>query len=311
MENFVKRFAALSALALFLADTAEAAPNVVVSIKPLQSLVASVMTGVGEPALIVKGAGSPHTYALAPSQAALIENADLLFWVGHELEAFLEKPIEALGGKSEAVELLEYEGMMRLPPREGGPFEEHEDTHAAGESHHDEGFDPHVWLDPRNAKVIVAAAAAALARIDPANGPRYAANAAAATARLDALETEIRATLAPVRGRPFIVFHDAYQYFENRFGVAAAGSITVRPEQPPGAASIGEIRARIRNFRVSCIFAEPQFPPWLAATVAEGSGARIELLDPIGAVLAEGPDQYYSLMRALAGSLRDCLAASK
>lgn len=307
----MKRFAALSALALFLADTAEAAPNVVVSIKPLQSLVASVMTGVGEPALIVKGAGSPHTYALAPSQAALIENADLLFWVGHELEAFLEKPIEALGGKSEAAELLEYEGMMRLPPREGGPFEEHEDTHAAGESHHDEGFDPHVWLDPRNAKVIVAAAAAALARIDPANGPRYAANAAAATARLDALETEIRATLAPVKDKPFIVFHDAYQYFENRFGVAAAGSITINPEVSPGAERIAQLRGKVRELGAACIFSEPQFAPKLVQTIIEGSGAKAGVLDPLGSTIAEGPDQYFSLMRALAGSLRDCLAASQ
>jgi zinc transport system substrate-binding protein len=304
----VKRLAIVSALACFLSGSADAAPRVVVSIKPLQSLVAAVMAGVGKPALIVRGAGSPHTYALAPSQAALIENADLLFWVGHELEAFLAKPIEALGGKSEVVELLEADGVKQLPLREGGPFEEHEDAHAAGEDRHDEGFDPHVWLDPRNAKVIVATAAAALSRIDPANGSKYAANAAGVAARLDALESEIRATLAPLKGRPFIVFHDAYQYFENRFGVVAAGSITVHPEVAPGAERIAEIRAKVRDLGAVCVFSEPQFAPKLIETVIEGQGARTGVLDPIGAELAQGPDLYFALMRNLAGSLRDCLA---
>jgi zinc transport system substrate-binding protein len=320
--------------------------EVVASIKPVHSLVAAVMEGVGEPALIVEGAGSPHTYSLRPSQAAKLESADLIFWIGPEIETFLGKPIEAIGADAKAIELIESHGLVRLGFREGGAFEghehgdddhddheamaasehdddhdheetaasEHDDDHgheetAASEHDHDHGaFDGHVWLDPENAKVIVHEIEEALVAQDPDNAATYEANAAAVTARLDALIGEVETMLAPVKDKGFIVFHDAYHYFERRFGVTAAGSITVSPDVMPGAERVREVQARIRDLGATCVFAEPQFEPKLVAVVVEGSDAQSGVLDPLGANLDDGPDLYFELIRNLATSMRDCLA---
>lgn len=315
---------------LLAASTAAAGAeiNVVVSIKPLHSLVASVMKGAGEPGLIVEGAASPHTYSLKPSQAAMLEKADLVFWVGHELEAFLEKPLETLASKAKSVELIDASDLVKLPLREGGPFEKHghggdgHDDHAQEAQHdhdhekpeetghggHDHGaFDAHVWLDPVNAKAMVHEIAEALIEADPANKEKYAANAADLMQRLDALRAEIAAQLEPVRGKGFIVFHDAYQYFENRFGVPASGSITVSPEVMPGAERVTEIRKRVKELGAACVFAEPQFESKLVATVTEGTNARTGVLDPEGGSLDPSQDLYFKLLRNLSTSVRDCL----
>ncbi|MCC2110766.1 MAG: zinc ABC transporter substrate-binding protein, partial [Hyphomicrobiales bacterium] len=284
------------------------------SIKPVHSLVAGVMDGIGTPLLILGGAGSPHSYSLKPSQAAEIQDADLIFWVGPELESFLEDPLQTIGAGATIVELLEAPGIARLALREGGLFEAHEhdggheDHDKTGEDGHHEEIDAHIWLDPQNAAAMVSRIEAALAAADPANAQRYAANAATLRARLDALITEIDQTIRPVRGKSFIVFHDGYQYFEERFGVAAAGSITVNPEIMPGADRVRQIRDRIRQIGSPCVFAEPQFTPKLIDVVTEGSGARIGVFDPLGAEVAEGPELYFTLIRGMAKSLRDCLS---
>ncbi len=319
---FVSSFLAASTV------VASAEINVVASIKPVHSLVASVMKGVGEPGLIVEGAASPHTYSLKPSQAGMLEKADLVFWVSHELEAFLEKPLETLASKAKSVELIEAHDLVKLPFREGGAFEKHgheEDGHEdhAAEAGHDhdheklaesgheghdhDAFDAHVWLDPANAKVMVHAIEDALIEVDPANKEKYEANAAGLVKRLDGLTAEIAAQLEPVKGKGFIVFHDAYQYFENRFGVTAAGAITVSPEVMPGAERVAEIRARVKELGAACVFAEPQFEPKLVATVTEGTEARTGVLDPEGGSLAPGVDLYFDLLRKLSSSLRECL----
>jgi zinc transport system substrate-binding protein len=306
--------------------------DVVASIKPVHSLVAAVMEGVGEPGLIVEGAGSPHTSSLRPSQAAALENADLIFWVGPEMETFLEKPIETIGAGGKAVELIGAHGLIELGFREGGPFEAHEhedhegheETAEADHDHHDHeetaatdhddhghehgGVDGHVWLDPENAKVIVREIAEALIEHDPDNAAAYKANALAVTAKLDALIAEVETTVAPVKDKGFVVFHDAYHYFEDRFGVTAAGSITVSPEVIPGAERIGEIQAKVGDLGATCVFAEPQFEPKLVAVVIEGTGAQSGVLDPLGSGLENGPDLYFELIRNLAESMRDCLA---
>lgn len=315
---------------LLAASTAVAGAevNVVASIKPVHSLVATVMKGVGEPGLIVEGSASPHTYSLKPSQAVMLEKADLVFWVGHELEAFLEKPLETLASKAKSVELIDAPDLVKLPFREGGAFEKHgqgedgHDDHAqeaghdhdhekpaeAGHEEHGHGaFDAHVWLDPANAKAMVHAIEEALVEADPANKEKYEANAAGLMQRLDALTAEIAAQLEPVKGKGFIVFHDAYQYFENRFGVTAAGSITVSPEVMPGAERVAEIRARVKELGAACVFAEPQFEPKLVATVTEGTDARTGVLDPEGGSLEPGNDLYFDLLRKLSTSLRECL----
>ncbi len=321
----------LAATALLGAGTAHArTPDVVVSIKPIHALVASIMAGVGEPKLIVEGAASPHTYNMKPSNAAALEKADIVFWMGEGMEHFLEKPLETLGTKATIVALEEAPGVEKLPQREGGPFEPHDDgdeaegghahTHEPADAHdkkhaddlkhaHDDGaFDMHSWLDPRNAKAMAAEIETVLAKADPKHAAAYRANRATLDARIDALDLAIAATLAPIKDRPFIVFHDAYQYFENRYGVTVAGSITVSPETTPGAQRLKDIRAKIATLGATCVFAEPQFEPKLVNVVLEGTNARSGTLDPEAGTLTAGPDLYFQLMNSIAQSLENCLS---
>lgn len=305
-----------------LTTTSMAAPNVVASIKPVHSLVASVMAGVGEPTLIVKGSASPHTYALKPSDAGALESADIVFWTGHGMELFLSDALDTLATGATVVELADSPGITLLPVREGGAFEahahagedhEHEehdhDEHAEHEGHdhaHGEG-DMHFWLDPENAKLMVTQIATTLAEADPGNATIYQANAEAELVKLDELEAELAATLAPVADKPFIVFHDAYQYFEARFGLNLAGSVTVTPDVMPGAARIDELKAKVAELGATCVFAEPNFEPTIIAAITEGSAAKSGTLDPEGGALTEGVDLYPTLLRGLATSLVDCL----
>ena len=165
----------------------------------------------------------------------------------------------------------------------------------------------HFWLDPENAKLMVTHIAAALSAADPENAQAYTANAEAEIAELDDLEAELAATLAPVKDQPFVVFHDAYQYFEQRFGLTLAGSVTVSPETAPGAARIDELKARVAELGATCVFAEPNFEPAIISAITEGTTAKSGILDPEGSALSEGPDLYPNLLRGLATSLVDCL----
>jgi len=306
-------------IAGLVSTTAWAAPKVVASIKPVHSLVAAVMEGVGEPTLIVKGSASPHTYALKPSDAEALEAAGIVFWTGHGLELFLGDALETLATSAKVVELAEAPGIELLPVREGGAFEDHQhdDGHDAEQDHdshdsHDmagEG-DMHFWLDPENAKLMVSQIATTLAEADPVNASIYQANAEAEQLRLDELEAEINAILAPVKDRPFIVFHDAYQYFEARFGLKLAGSITVTPDTLPGAARIDELKARLAELGAACVFAEPNFAPTIINAITEGSAAKSGTLDPEGGALEPGIDLYPNLLRGLATSLVECLGQS-
>ncbi|HLJ64365.1 MAG TPA: zinc ABC transporter substrate-binding protein, partial [Stellaceae bacterium] len=225
-----------------LVSPAFSAPEVVVSIKPIHSLIAGVMAGVGEPALIVEGGASPHTYALRPSDAARLQRAALIFWVGPIFEGFLVKPLQSLGQQAVVVELDRVPAIRLLPARSGGTFERDEDEPEGSSPLQQDG---HLWLDPLNARAIVREAVARLRAIDPDHGEIYAANGARLEARLDRLDAMLRTELQPVRGLPFVVFHDAYQYAERRYGLAAIGSITVSPEQVPGARRLHEIHAKI------------------------------------------------------------------
>lgn len=316
----------LAALAsLLFTGTALAAPQVVASTKPVQSLVAAVMGDLGTPDLIVKGAASPHTYSLKPSDAAALESADVVFWTGHGMELFLAEALETLSGKARIVELADAPGIELLPVREGGAFEAHHhdgeeghddhdheteghDHEAEGHDHDHEGQgDMHFWLDPENAKLMLTEIASVLSEADPENAGTYEANADAERVRLDELEDELRTTLAPVAAKPFIVFHDAYQYFERRFGLTVAGSITVSPETMPGAARVDELRAKVAELGATCVFAEPNFQPAIVNTIIEGTPAKAGTLDPEGAALTEGPDLYPELLRSLAKGLVDCL----
>ena len=462
--RFVKSMILSSTLISILTFTAQAEINVVASVKPLHSLVSGVTEGVQKPDLIVKGAASPHTYSLKPSQAKQLEEADLVFWMGHELESFLEQPLEAIATKAKVVALIDSQGLKRLDMREGGAFDDHgHDDHGQGEhseeghddhageghafewagifklsaedytwtfakvdgdyadpmmkmvflrtssggeegieeqeevaerlikqqssvrrnhdgrlipdeenayqlvfdanrnvtkmrinikkegyyafftehmpfefeagehflknvsgkdieptaqepeaGHHDHhghsGFDVHVWLDPENAKVLVQEIKEALVELDPSNAGKYEANAKNLMLKLDRLISEISVKLASSKGKGFVVFHDAYQYFEERFGMTAVGSITVSPEVVPGASRIRELKDKIVELNAHCVFSEPQIQPKIVFTVAEGTQANTGVLDPLGASIADGPELYFTLVRDMANSLQECLS---
>ncbi|MBB4228796.1 zinc ABC transporter substrate-binding protein [Rhizobium mongolense] len=313
---------AIPAILLAGASKAADAPAVATSIKPIHSLVSAIMQGVGTPELIVDGAASPHTYNLKPSDASALQSAKVIFWVGPGLEAFLEKPLESLGSGASIAELEDAPGLVKLKFREGGAFEPHDDgetgheheeaghdhdAHAEGDHDHGE-FDTHLWLDPMNAKAMAAEITTTLVAADPANALTYQANAKALDEKIDALDKEITGIVAPVKDKPFIVFHDAYQYFEHRYAVRVAGSITVSPENMPGAERVSEIHKKVADLGATCVFAEPQFEPRLVNVVLEGTDAKAGVLDPEAATLEAGPDLYFTLMRGIANSMKDCLS---
>jgi zinc transport system substrate-binding protein len=299
-------------VALVLPAAAQAQPRVVASIPPIHSLVAGVMDGVGAPALLVPATASAHTYALRPSEARLLSEANLVFWIGPVYETFLEKPVGSLASQARIVRLADAPGITVLPARAGGPWEGHaHDGHDHGHAHGAKGKaepDGHVFLDPMNAKAMVPAIADALAAVDAANAARYRANATAVAARLDALDGELRGIFSPVRARPFILFHDAVQYLEKRYGLNAVGSITVSPERQPGAQRLQRLRRKIDQLGAVCVFAEPQFEPTLVQTVVERTKAKTGVIDYLGAAIAPGPDAYFETMRTMARSLAGCLS---
>jgi zinc transport system substrate-binding protein len=302
------RIALIAAVLLLLPALARAEPRVAASIPPVHSLVAGVMEGVGTPTLLVPPTASAHSFSLRPSEARTLAQADLVFWIGPAYETFLEKPLAALAQSGKLVRLEDAPGLTLLEARGGGAWEAHHDhDHEHGAKPDDHDVDGHMFLDIDNAKAMATAIAAALATVDPENAARYRANAEAVTAQLDALDRELRSTLAPVRGRPFVVFHDAYQYFDRRYDLNAVGSITVSPERQPGAKRLQALRKKIGGLKAVCVFAEPQFEPTLMQTVVSGTRAKTGVLDYLGAGIAPGPDHYAETMRALARSLTECL----
>lgn len=294
-------------------------PQIVTSIKPVHSLVAGVMQGVGEPLLLVSGGASPHDYSLKPSEARAIDQAQVVFWIGPDLESFLIRPLDNVKDKIRVVALLDAPGMTVLPLREGGAWEPHghdehgHETPEDGDDHehehvHQADHDPHVWLDPVNAIAMVRRIMTVLGEVDVAHRADYQRNGAALIERLDRLNQRLATELAPVRQQPYLVFHDAYQYFEQRYDLDAIGSVTMSAERRPGAKRVADIQARIRDLQVRCVFSEPQFQPALVETIIAGSAARRGVLDPLGAELPPGPDAYFQLLQGLATSLRACLS---
>ena len=291
------------ALALLLWTLpAAAAPEVLATIKPVHSLVAAVMQGLGEPELLIGGALSEHSYALTPSDARKIERAAAIFEIGPDLETYLTAPLATLGARGRVVALERAPGVRLLAARRGGLWEV-TDEHGPN--------DPHLWLDPQNAIAMTDAIAATMVELDPAHAAAYRANGAREIAALKALDKELAAKLTALRGRPYLVFHDAYHYFEARYGLKAAGAVTVAPDRPVGPRRIEALRGAILQGHVACIFREPQFPPKLIGTLGEGTAVRVGVLDPLGADLKPGPALYPELLRALARSLTECLGKNR
>lgn len=280
---------------------AGAEPKVLATLKPVHSLVAGVMEGAGQPDLLIGGALSEHSYALKPSDARKVRDATLIFEVGPDMETYLSGALATASGRVVALE--QAPGVKKIAARQGGLWgDDHDhDGHAHG------GTDPHVWLDPQNAIAFTRAIADALARTDPAHAGLYRANAARRIALLQGLDRELAATLAPVKDRPYLVFHDAYHYFEARYALKPAGAVTVAPDRPVGARRIAELRQTVASGRALCLFREPQFPPKLIETLDQDTKAHIGVLDPLGADLQPGPNLYPKLMRNLAQSLVRCL----
>lgn len=297
---FVTRLYAL-VLCLGALAPAHAAPKVLVTLKPIHSLVAAVMTGAGAPDLLIGGALSEHAYALKPSDVRKLQEAGLIFEIGPDMESYLAAPLATRG---KAVVVLERApGVRLLPARHGGLWDK---------TGHDHGpADPHIWLDPQNAIAMTKAIAEALIKADPAHAALYRANAQKQTAALAALDEEIAATLAPVKARSYLVFHDAYQYFEARFGLKPLGAVTASPDRPAGARRLSTLREAVAAGRAACVFREPQFSPKLIDMLDAEAPARIGVLDPLGADLVPGPGLYPQLMRNLANSLRACLTKNR
>lgn len=286
--------------------------KVVVTSKPIHALVAGVMGDVGTPQLLVDGTASPHTYALKPSDAKALSAASIVFRVSEGLEPFTARIFRTLPSSVRTVSLGEVAGLRLLPRRSGGPFEGDGHAHHKGHGHtHVKSQavvnDPHVWLDPDNAKIMVRAIATALGEVSSRDSAAFAANAADLSAQLDTLAEALERELAPVRTRPFVVFHDSLQYLEKRFGLTAVGSVTVNPDEQPSARRLTDLRKKIASLSAVCVFAEPQFSRKVVDTIAEGTKARLGILDPEGTSLAPGRELYFDLMRKAAGSLRDCL----
>ena len=310
-----RRIPILSAavLAFSLAGPASAEPpRVVVSIKPLHSLVASVMDGVGAPLLLVRTSADPHNYTLKPSEAQALSAAQLVVWAAPGVETFLAKPVTALAGKARVLRLDREKSLKLLKAREGGLWEgeDAQPGHGHGPAQEHGEIDGHVWLDIDNAAAIVRAAVRELSLLDKDNAAKYAANGDKAAAALKALDADLRKQLAPLKGKRFIVSHDQLQYFEKRYGLAAAGSISISPDRPPSARRLYQIRSRILKDKVVCVFGEPQLPDRLVRTAVEGTRARTGQIDTDGGIaVPEGKDAYATMMRAVGKALADCLGA--
>jgi len=336
MKNLKKLPLILSILSIISFITpVNADVKVVTSIKPLHSLASYLMDGVGKPDLIVDGYASPHGFAMKPSHAKMLQNADLIFWVGEDLESFLEKPLSSIAKKAEKIELMEVKGLNVLKFRERNIFDEHDhddhddhgkkeddhddhdhDEHAKKEEHDDhddhdghEGhahgeYDPHIWLDPMNAKVILNEMVEHLIENDAKNAAKYKSNLKKALKEIDKLNKDVKAELS--NSTASIVFHDAYQYFEERYNVNILGAFTVNTDVMPGAEQLAEIREIIEHDKVTCVFSEPQFNPDIIKAVAKDMNIKTGVIDPLGATLDPGKDLYFKLIRNMSASFKGC-----
>jgi zinc transport system substrate-binding protein len=345
MKNLKKIPFILSILSLLtFISPANAETKVVASIKPIHSLASYLMDGVSKPGLIVDGYASPHGFAMKPSHAKMLQEADLIFWVGEDLESFLEKPLKSIAKKAEKIELMEIKGLNKLKFRERNIFDGHddhghddghkeddhddhakkEDDHGHDDDHKEDGhddehkedghddheghahgeYDPHIWLDPSNAKVILKEMAEHLIEKDQKNASIYKSNLKKALKDLDKLTKNVKSDLN--KDFKSIVFHDAYQYFEKRFDVNIMGAFTVNTDVMPGAEQLSEIREIIEHDKVSCVFSEPQFNPDIINAVAKDMNISTGVLDPLGATLNPGKDLYFDLIKNMSKSFKGC-----
>ena len=286
--------------------------KVLVSIKPFHSLVSAIMQDVSEPLLLINGNNSPHSYALRPSSAENLQQADLVFWGGEILEGFLTKPLQSLASRAKLVSLQETAGLRLLPLRSGIGWQKHETDSANDHSAEDEttstsGTDPHIWLDPYNAKIISAKIVEILTAMDPQNAQSYRINGEKYGLRLELLDRKLKAEMTKVAETPYMVFHDAYQYFEKRYQLNVVGSMTLHIGFGSSVRRLTAVRKTIQKEKIRCIFSEPQFSPKLLQTVIAGTNVKQGTLDPLGAGLESGAELYFTLLNNLSHNLSSCL----
>ena len=365
--NFLKKAIIFVIAPLLFSFSAKADIKVVTTIKPLHSLISSVMEGVGEPSLIIEGTSNPHTFVFKPSHAQMLEEADIVFWIGEDLEAFMEKPLDSLADNATKISFMELSSIEKLKFREENIFDDHddhghddhdghedeheghddhdddghkeddhddhghddhdghEDEHEGHDDHDDDGhkeddhddhghndhdghnhgeFDAHIWLDPSNAIKMVLEISHELSEADPDNAAKYEQNENKTIASLNNLINEINSSIP--KDASYVVFHDAYQYFENRFGVSSAGALTLNPDVLPGAKQIDAIQDLIQDKNIKCIFSEPQYNPKIIETLAADMKISTGIMDPLGAFIDQGPEMYQNLILDIANSLKDC-----
>ena len=325
--------------------------KVVTTIKPLHSLISRIMETRGEPQLIIEGTNNPHTFVFKPSHAKMIEEADIVFWIGEDLEAFMEKPLNSLAKNAKKIAFMDSDSIEKLKFREENIFDDHDDhddhdghddeheghddhddhghkdddhddhddhdghddEHEGHDDHDDHGhhdghnhgeFDAHIWLDPENAKEMVKIIRDELIKIDPDGQRQYSVNAAGATLELDNLINSVEKELS--KDISYIVFHDAYQYFETRFGVKSAGALTLNPDVLPGAKQIADIQDLINDKGIKCIFSEPQYNPKIIETLGNDMNISTGVMDPLGAYIDAGPSMYSELINEIANSIKNC-----
>lgn len=305
----MRRLLLALALALSLPPGLAAAdvPRVSADILPVHGLVSAVMEGLGTPDLIVPPAGDAHHYALRPSEARALSQADVVFHVGAALTPWFGEAAATLSAGAISVELLDLPGTVLLDARETavfGPTDDRSHDHEAHDGHDHGAIDPHAWLSPQNAEYWLDVIAGTLAGADPANAETYRANADAAARDIQAASAEVAALLSATPPAPVAVLHDAYGYFEEAFGLKVAGAITASDANAPGAQRIADLRNQLADAGIACVIAEPGTDPKLAHTVF--GALPVIAADPIGRDLPAGPEFYPALIRALGTAFGGC-----
>lgn len=326
MTRYTSAFAALMFSA---APVMAQVPTVATDIAPIHSLVAQVMGDLGAPTLLMEKGASPHNYAMRPSEAKNLQRADVVFWTGDALAPWLGEAISTLAPNAVSEPLIELDAGVKIEFREGLTFEDHDhedgEGHDHDEDHHDDhdehqdhdeheghddhdhsGIDPHAWLDPQNAIVWLDFIAKTLSDLDGENAQIYADNAAEGAVQLTALIERLQEQLADEHDIKFVVFHDAYHYFEARFGLSAMGAISLGDAAAPSPARISELQTLITEKGVDCVLSEPQFNAGLVKTLLAGTSAHSGVIDPLGQGIEAGPDFYAQLIQGVADSFDAC-----
>jgi zinc transport system substrate-binding protein len=287
-----------------LIGSAQAEVKVLTSIKPLQLIAAAVQDGVAIPEVLLPPGASPHNYALRPSDVRKVQSVDLLYWIGPDMEGFLPR---VLNGRT-----LPNVAVQDLPGMKLRHFAEDNHSHAEEADEHDHdhrpgSLDAHLWLSPVNARVIATKMAADLSAADPANAARYQSNLKAFDERLDALDARLKKRLADVQGKPYFVFHEAFDYFEDAYGLKHVGVFSVAAEVQPGAQHVAAMRARLQEVGKTCVFSEPPLRPRLAETLVAGLPVKLAELDALGGYTPATSQGYEQVLEKLGNDLAGCL----